>query len=267
MQHISQSNQWRNTAKVLDWFERIPQKEKCKFIQLDIVEFYPSITADLLEKALDFARSITAIDADTHGIIMHSRKSLLFNSDTIWVKRSNPQFDVTMGAYDGAEVCEIVGLYLLSMIKEKCKDIDLGLYRDDGLGITRNLSGPQTERLRKDITQIFKDAGLKITIECGLQQVNFLDATLSLPNRKYWPFRKPNDTPLYIHTGSNHPLTIIKELPLIIEKRISSISCDETEFLKAKDEYASALKSSGFNHDLKFSKPPVTTRRRQRNII
>ena len=39
-----------------------------------------------------------------------------------------------MGSYDGAETCELVGSYLLSQLPET---IDLGLYRDDGLGISR----------------------------------------------------------------------------------------------------------------------------------
>ena len=33
--------------------------------------------------------------------IMHSRKSLLFKSHEIWVKNQNPNFDVTMGSFDG----------------------------------------------------------------------------------------------------------------------------------------------------------------------
>ena len=32
----------------------------------------------------------------------------------VWIKKGdNPYFDVTMGSYDGAEICELVGLYLL----------------------------------------------------------------------------------------------------------------------------------------------------------
>ena len=38
-----------------------------------------------------------------------------------------------MGAPDGAELCEFVGLYLLHEVKNGIPDINLGLYRDDGL--------------------------------------------------------------------------------------------------------------------------------------
>ena len=57
-----------------------------------------------------------------------------------------------MGCLDGAEVCGLTGLYMLSKIKSVFKNQnDVGLYRDDGLGILRNLSGPQIERVRKEI--------------------------------------------------------------------------------------------------------------------
>ena len=42
---------------------------------------------------------------------MHSRKSLLFSNNDIWVKKDNLNLDVTMGSFNGTEVCELVGLY------------------------------------------------------------------------------------------------------------------------------------------------------------
>ena len=48
-------NQWKNTSAVIDWFNTIENKEKHSFICFDIVEFYPSISESLLNKALDFA--------------------------------------------------------------------------------------------------------------------------------------------------------------------------------------------------------------------
>ena len=149
---------------------------------------------------------------------MHSRKSLLFKSEEVWTKKDNSEFDVTMGSYDGAEVCELVGLFVLDKIKKICPDLDLGLYRDDGLGATKNLSGPQMERLRKKLFAIFKSCGLRITADCNLSQVDFLDVTFSLSSGKFWPYRKPNSDPLYIHLESNHPPSIIKQLPKMIGK-------------------------------------------------
>ena len=64
---------------------------------------------------------------------MHSRKSLLFSNNEIWIKKDNPNFDVTIGSSDGAEVCQLVGLHLLNILKSEFGGKNIGLYRDDGL--------------------------------------------------------------------------------------------------------------------------------------
>ena len=97
-------NQWRNTAAVIDWFKNIPDKSNSKFIKFDIVDFYPSISEELLGKALEFAKKIVSISDSDMKIIMNSRKSLLFDENSIWCKKGDKLFDVTMGSYDGAEV-------------------------------------------------------------------------------------------------------------------------------------------------------------------
>ena len=62
-------NQWRNTSKVIDWFSNIKYKLRRIFIQLDIVEFYPSISRKLPTDTLDFARKHTVIDDGTYKVI------------------------------------------------------------------------------------------------------------------------------------------------------------------------------------------------------
>ena len=74
-------------------------------------------------------------------------------------------FDVTMGSYDGAEVCELVGTYILNVLAEKYGKNNAGLYRDDGLAVFENINGNQAEKIRKEIITIFRNLGLKITIE------------------------------------------------------------------------------------------------------
>ena len=54
-----------------------------------------------------------------------------------------------MGAYDGAEVCEIVGIYLLSLLGEKYNNRKIGLYRDDGLSVFKNINGPEAEKINR----------------------------------------------------------------------------------------------------------------------
>ena len=65
-------------------------------------------------------------------------------------------FDVAMEAYDGAEICELVGTFLLEKISEICNEGDIGLYRDDGLAIFRNKSGTQLEKIKKKLQRSFK---------------------------------------------------------------------------------------------------------------
>ena len=224
-----QYNQWRNTSTVIEWFKAIKNKVKCRFIKFDIAKFYPSISIELLDRSISFAKSLIDIEGNIINTINHARKSLLFDDSGAWVKKNgNPLFDVTMGSLDGAEVCELVGLYLLNKIKPLLGSNNAGLYRDDGLAIVHKANGPKVDRLRKDIISLFKDEGLSITIDTNLIETDFLDVSFNLNTEKYFPFRKPNNAPLYIHSKSNHPPSIIKQLPSMTNKRISSLSCDET---------------------------------------
>ena len=66
-----------------------------------------------------------------------------------------------MNCFDSGEVRELVGSYILSKLNLSLIK-KVGLYRDDGLGVFRNLSGPEIERKRKEIIKVFKDCGLSI---------------------------------------------------------------------------------------------------------
>ena len=245
-------NQWKSTTSVLNWFKAIENKKDCKFIVFDIEQFYPSIKESVLMKALEFAKKHTKILKKDIDIIRHSRRSLLFNEGEAWVKRDEENFDVTMGAYDGAEVCELVGIYLQSLIGEKYNIRDFGLYRDDGLAVFRNVSGPQSEKIKIILTKIFKENHLRIEISCNMKIVNYLDATLNLNDGSYRPYHKPNDELMYIHSESNHPPTIIKQLPLSIEQRLKTLSSSKEIFEEAAKPYQEALVRSGYKHILKY---------------
>ena len=121
-------------------------------IKFDIVEFYASISDELLNRPISFARSITTIIDSFINIIHHSRKSLLFGKTSARVKKGNNfLFDFTMGPYNGAEICELVGLYLLNRLSTVIDKISVGLCRDDGLAAISNTNGPKLDRNRKDI--------------------------------------------------------------------------------------------------------------------
>ena len=100
-------------------------------MKFDIEQFYPSIDQKLLLKALNFAKIHTNITEEDEQRILNAAKSILFNRGEIWIKsnneNSNPLYDITMGSKYGAEVCEIVGLYIMSKLKEKTKLEKIGI--------------------------------------------------------------------------------------------------------------------------------------------
>ena len=97
-----------------------------------------------------------------------------------------------MGAFNGAEVCELVGTFLLEKI-EVCNEGDIGLYRDDGLAIFRNKCGTQLEKIKKRLQRLFKENDLEITAETQQNTANYLDVTLNLRNGTFRPYHKPGD--------------------------------------------------------------------------
>ena len=127
--------------------------------------FYPSVSKELLLKVITDAKTLVNISDKEINTIMHSRKSLLFNKADIWIKKNrDPDFEVTMGGFDGAQLCELVDLYILHILGEKYGKHRIGLYRDDGLACFGYTSGPQADRIRKDFIKIFKgDFDLSIT--------------------------------------------------------------------------------------------------------
>ena len=159
-----------------------------------------------------FVETFLIITSDEREIIIHAKKSCLFNEDQPWGKKASTNlFDITMGSYDGAETCELVGAFLLHQITKKHGN-HFGLYRDDGLGIVKT-SPRKLELMKKDLCAIFRKYGLKITIEANKKIVDFLDVTLDLNSGKYMPYSKPNNTPQYVHSKSNHPPGILKNIP------------------------------------------------------
>ena len=110
---------------------------------------------------------------------------------------------------------------------------------------------------------------MQITIEINLSKTDFLDVYLDLENDKYYPYRKPNDSPTYIHCGSNHPPSVLKQIPKMISQRLSKLSSNEAEFKKSVPVYEEVLKKSGFKEKLVYIPEQGRNgrRRRKRNIL
>ena len=91
-------------------------------------------------------------------------------------------------SYDGAEICEIVGLYLLNRLSTVIDKISVGLYRDNGLAVINNPIDPKLDRIRKHTIALFKEKILLIHIEANLIATDFLDITFNLATKKYFHF-------------------------------------------------------------------------------
>ncbi|XP_065190597.1 uncharacterized protein LOC135821526 [Sycon ciliatum] len=249
----SHVNLWKNTHAVIDWFNGIQNPRECSFVVFDIVEFYPSISEELLKSALEHASSNALTRKSNVDIMMHARKSLLFAGVRAWMKKDKDEiFDVTMGSHDGAEACELVGAFILSKLVPIFGKENVGLYRDDGLAILRKANGHRADRVRKDVIEAFRKLGLRITIDTNMKAVNFLDITMNIATGIYKPYRKPNDTPLYVNTKSNHPPSVIKSIPVGVNKRLVSISCTKEVLEQARPLFADALRASGHASELSF---------------
>ena len=74
-------NQWKNTDIVIKWFKTIENKRETSFIIFDIESFYPSISPELFNKSIDFAKSIHNISDNDLNIIINARKTLLFHHE------------------------------------------------------------------------------------------------------------------------------------------------------------------------------------------
>ena len=202
-------------------------------IVFDVVKFYPSISPSLLDSALKFAAGLTNVTKKDRNIIFHARNSILINNSEPCSKKSSNLFDAPMGCFDGAEICELVGLYMLALINNKIQG-NFGLYRDGGLAAIK-ATPRQAENIKKLLCTIFKQNNLKTTVECNMKIVNFFDVNLN--NGEYKPYFKPSNIINYVHKKSNHPPQIISNIPKSINKGLSNIASNEPQTALYKLSY------------------------------
>ena len=261
--------QWKNDLAVIDWFNSLEDKKNLRFIELDIVSFYPSISQELFNLALDWASTFEEISEEDKELFLYARMSILVHDGTTWVKKGDVNFDVTMGAFDGAECCDLVGLFLLSKLQHL--PIKVGAYRDDVLSVC-NLAPYQVEKVKQQVVEVFQQYGLKVKAMANARVCNFLDIQLDLSNEVHRPYTKPGTHLEYVHVNSNHPKHVTKHAVSEIGKRLSLLSSTEEIFNAAKGPYEEALKRAGHKELLSYqpaARPDQSRarRRRRRRII
>ena len=92
-------------------------------------------------------------------------------------------FDVAICRYDGVEVCELIGLYILHKSHQHTQKEASVCTETTGLAVFKNMSTRyrETKSGKSFAREILADIGLKITMQSNLMVVNYLDVTL---NRK-----------------------------------------------------------------------------------
>ena len=74
-------------------------------------------------------------------------------------------------------------------------------------------------------------------------QQNYLDINFNLDKSEYGPFKKQNDYARYLHVSSDHPESILKSIPKIVQNRINMLCSSKAIFENRKLEYEEALKN------------------------
>ena len=87
----------------------------------------------------------------------------------------------------------------------------------------------KSEKVKKDIQQLFKENELDIVIQCNMKTVNYFDVTLNLENPTYRPHQKENNQIKYINIESNHPPSIIKQHHYLPQKKSSTTLLPHTK--------------------------------------
>ena len=82
--------------------------------------------------------------------------------------------------------------------------------------------------------------------------MSFLDVTLNLEKSTYRPYLKDNNEIIYLNTESNHPPSIINQLPKSIELRLSQLSANEEIFKHSVTPCNEALTKAGYKHELSY---------------
>ena len=73
---------------------------------------------------------------------MNARKSMLFSNGSALIKKDSNSFDLTMGIFYGAEICELVRIFILNGLYAMCGKGNIDLYNDDVIAVFKNTRGP-----------------------------------------------------------------------------------------------------------------------------
>ena len=134
--------------------------------------------------------------------------------------------------------------------------IIIGLYRDDGLAIS-DKAPDVIDDIEMEMHRIFAANGLKIITNVNRKIVEFLDVTLDVKDGSNGPHHKPNSKPIYVQAQSNHPPSVLKNIPISVNLRLNALSSSEENFSAVADHYQEALNNAGYKHLLKYEEVDI----------
>ena len=73
---------WKNTDSVIKWFESLERKDSLQFIQFDICDYYGSISKELFQEAVNWAKNYSEISEKEENVIFQAKASLLSDGET-----------------------------------------------------------------------------------------------------------------------------------------------------------------------------------------
>ena len=93
-------------------------------------------------------------------VIHYARKFLLFDDSHTLSKKQGGLFDVTVGASNGREVCELVDpTYMLNLLSKRCNKNDFGVYCYNGSAVLKIKVDHNQNRYRNAFKKYLRHIG------------------------------------------------------------------------------------------------------------
>ena len=95
-------NQWCNMNHCIKWFRNYSKNDKCFSIKFGIKEFYPSIIEKkTVNEEFNLVREYLSILKGRIKIMKHTRKSLLYSNEVLWIKKELVLISITLARRGG----------------------------------------------------------------------------------------------------------------------------------------------------------------------
>ena len=120
----------------------------------DIKNFHSSIK--LLWETIRFTKHYISITNKHIEATFHARKSLLYHNDEPRVTKGESNFHVTTSAFNGLEVCQLVAIFILSLLSRHINKDHIGLIAITALLFLKMLAVQKQENSRKSFKNYLK---------------------------------------------------------------------------------------------------------------